>query len=335
MTFLKRYLVPRLLQYFLVIFIGLTAVFIIPRLSPSDPVQRTIAQLRSNGSYLDPATIDSFIEDLSEMYGLEGSPLEQYGAFWARLLRADFGVSFFQFPTPVNQLIKTAMPWTLALLLVTTVISWLLGNILGGLAGYYSRAPWSRVVDTFTMLIRPVPYYIFSFFLLLLLAFYIRIFPMGGGSAIGRQPAWTWSYIADVLKHAFLPALSLVLLGTAAWFQTMKLIVQNTNAENFVQYAKLGGVKQDKIVSRYVIRNAMLPQITVLALQIGQIFGGALITEIVFSYPGLGMLLYNAILTGDYNLIMGITALSIFAITTSILIIDLIYPLFDPRVRYS
>jgi len=138
----------------------------------------------------------------------------------------------------------------------------------------------------------------------------------------------------DVLRHSVLPALSLVILGGAVNFQTMKLIVQNVNAENFVQYAKLGGVKESRIVGRYVIRNAMLPQITGLALSLGQIFSGALITEIVFSYPGLGSLLYNAIITGDYNLIMGITALSIVAITTAILVLDLLYPLFDPRVRY-
>jgi peptide/nickel transport system permease protein len=137
-----------------------------------------------------------------------------------------------------------------------------------------------------------------------------------------------------VLWHSFLPALSLTILGGAIWFQTMKLIVQNVNAEDFVQYAQLGGVKEDRIVSRYVIRNAMLPQITALALALGQIFSGALITEIVFSYPGLGGLLYNAIVTGDYNLIMGITALSIVAITTAILVLDLLYPLVDPRVRY-
>jgi peptide/nickel transport system permease protein len=125
------------------------------------------------------------------------------------------------------------------------------------------------------------------------------------------------------------------LLGLAAWFQTMKLIVQNVNASDFVQYAKFGGIRERRIVSRYVIRNGMLPQITALALLIGQIFSGALITEIVFTYPGLGSLLYNAILTGDYNLIMGITVFSILAITTAILIIDLIYPLFDPRIRYT
>lgn len=335
MTFIRGYLIPRLIQYFLVIFIGLTIVFVLPRLAPSDPVQWTIAQLRSMGSYLDPATMNSFIEDLNEMYGLEGSMLEQYGAFWVRLFHGDFGVSFFQFPTPVNALIKTALPWTLVLLLVTTIISWTLGNIIGGLAGYFSRSRWSRVLDTITMLIRPIPYYIFSFGLLLLLAYVFEIFPVSGGTDIGRKLEFNLPTILDVLKHAFLPALSLIILGTAAWFQTMKLVVQNTNSENFVQYARLGGVKQGKIVSRYVIRNAMLPQITVLALLFGQIFSGALITEIVFSYPGLGLLLYNAILTGDYNLIMGITALSIVAITTAILIIDLLYPLFDPRIRYS
>jgi peptide/nickel transport system permease protein len=334
MAFIKGYLIPRLIQYFLVIFIGLTIVFILPRLAPSDPVQRTIAQLRSMGSYLDPATMDSFIEDLNEMYGLEGSMLEQYGAFWVRLFHGDFGVSFFQFPTPVNVLIKTALPWTLGLLVFTTVISWTLGNLMGGLAGYFSRSRWSRALDTITMIIRPIPYYIFAFGLLLFLAFVFKIF-VSGGTEIGRKLEFNLPSILDVLKHAFLPALSLIILGTAAWFQTMKLVVQNTNAENFVQYAKLGGVKQGRIVSRYAIRNAMLPQITVLALLFGQIFSGALITEIVFSYPGLGLLLYNAILTGDYNLIMGITALSIVAITTAILIIDLLYPLFDPRIRYS
>jgi peptide/nickel transport system permease protein len=137
-----------------------------------------------------------------------------------------------------------------------------------------------------------------------------------------------------VLWHSFLPALSIFILGAAVWFQTMKLVVQNVNGESFVQYAKLAGVEESRIVSRYVIRNALLPQITGLALSLGLIFSGALITEIVFSYPGLGSLLYNAIRNGDYNLIMGITIFSIFAITTSVLIVDLLYPFFDPRIRY-
>ena len=334
MTFVRGYLIPRLFQYVLVIFLGITAVFIIPRLSPTDPVQRTITQLRSMGGSLDPASMRAFIEDLNEMYGLEGSGLQQYGAFWQRLFHGDFGVSFFQFPTPVSELIAVSLPWTLGLLLTTTILGWTIGNIIGGVAGYFSRARWSRILDTLTMVIRPIPYYIFAFALLLLLAYVFKLFPVSGGTDIGRKPEFSLAFILDVLKHAFLPALSLVLLGAVVWFQTMKLIVQNVNAEDFVQYAKLGGIKEGKIVSRYVIRNAMLSQITGLALVLGQIFSGALITEIVFSYPGLGTLLYNAIITGDYNLIMGITALSIVAITTAILVIDLLYPLFDPRVRF-
>ena len=332
-AFLKRYLIPRLIQYFLVIWLGITVVFLIPRLTPNDPVMRMVAEMRGRGSTLEPGTMDEIIADLTEMYGLEGSWLDQYWAFWGRLIHGDFGVSFFQFPTRVNQLIRIAMPWTLGLLIMTTFLSWGLGNIIGGLAGYYSRKGWSRVLDTFAMIIRPLPYYIFAFALLLLLAWGVRWFPITGGASLGAVPTFTWAYIKNVIWHSFLPALSLVILGSAVTFQTMKLLVQNVNSESFVQYAKLGGVTENRIVGKYVIRNAMLPQITGLALAFGQIFSGALITEIVFSYPGLGSLLYRAIINGDYNLIMGITVFSIVAISTAILVVDLLYPLFDPRVR--
>lgn len=334
MTFLKRYLIPRLFQYVLILWLGITIVFFIPRLTPNDPVMAMIGEMRARGSTLEPGAMDGIIRDLTEMYGLQGSWIDQYWAFWGRLFHGDFGVSFFNFPTRVNQLIGTALPWTLGLLLSTTAISWISGNILGGLAGYFSRKGWSRSLDAIAMVIRPQPYYIFAFALLLLLAWVVRWFPVTGGASLGAIPSFTWAYIKNVLWHSFLPALSLTILGGAVNFQTMKLIVQNVNAENFVQYAKLGGVTEDRIVNRYIIRNALLPQITGLALSLGQIFSGALITEIVFSYPGLGMLLYNSVIRADYNLIMGITMLSIVGITTAILIVDLTYPLFDPRVRY-
>jgi peptide/nickel transport system permease protein len=332
--FFRRYLIPRLIQYVLVIFIGITAVFLIPRLLPNDPVLRTIGELKARGSNLEPGSMDKIIAEMTEMYGLEGSVLDQYWAFWARLLHGDLGVSFFQFPTPVNQLIATALPWTAGLLLTTTLLAWIVGNLLGGFAGYYSTHGWSHTVDAFAMVIRPMPYYIFAFALLLIFAYVVRWFPISGGATMGRQPSFTWAYVQDVLWHAFLPALSIFVLGAATWFQTMKLVVQNVSGESFVQYARLAGVEESKIVSRYVIRNALLPQITGLGLSLGLIFSGALITEIVFTYPGLGTLLYRAIVTGDYNLIMGITVFSIFAITTSVLIVDLLYPAFDPRIRY-
>jgi peptide/nickel transport system permease protein len=333
--FIRRYLIPRLIQYVLVIFIGITAVFIIPRLLPNDPVLRTISELRARGSTLEPGSMDKIIAEMTEMYGLSGSMWDQYLAFWGRLFRGDLGVSFFQFPTPVNELIATALPWTVALLLTTTIFSWVVGNLVGGYAGYHSQSPLSRTLDVMAMVIRPLPYYIFAFALLLTFTYFVRWFPVSGGATLGRQPTLSWAYIVDVIWHTFLPALSITILGMAVWFQTMKLVVQNVNNENFVQYAKLGGVEESRIVSGYVIRNALLPQITGLGLSLGLIFSGALITEIVFSYPGLGTLLYNAIITGDYNLIMGITVFSIFAITTAVLVVDLLYPLFDPRIRYT
>lgn len=333
-TFVRRYFIPRLIQYFLVIFLGITAVFFIPRFAPTDPVQRTITELRSRGAYLDPATVQDMVDDLRELYGLGGSWLEQYGTFWKRMFTGDFGISFFQFPTPVIDLIRTALPWTLSLLILTTMLSWVIGNVIGGVAGYFARNRWLRTLDAIVMVIRPMPYYIFALALLILFGYVFRLFPIAGGTAIGRKAAFNLDFILDVLRHAFLPALSLVILGGAVWFQTMKLIVQNVNAEDFVQYAQLGGIKERRIVFRYVIRNAMLPQVTALGLALGQIFSGALITEIVFSYPGLGTLLFRAITTGDYNLIMGITVISIFTITTVILAIDLLYPLLDPRVKY-
>ena len=332
--FVSRYLIPRLIQYVLVILLGITAVFFIPRLLPNDPVLRTVAELRARGSTLEPGAVDKIIADLTEMYGLEGSMGEQYWAFWGRLLRGDLGVSFFQFPTPVLKLITTALPWTLGLLLTTTLLSWGIGNLVGGFAGYYSNRRWSHLLDTVAMVLRPMPYYIFAFALLLLFAYVVRWFPVSGGATLGRQPSFSWAFIQDMLWHSFLPAFSIFILGAAVWFQTMKLVVQNVNGESFVFYAKLSGVQESKIVSRYVIRNALLPQITGLGLSLGLIFSGALITEIVFSYPGLGTLLYNAIITGDYNLIMGITVFSIVAITTAVLIVDLLYPFFDPRIRY-
>ena len=333
--FLRSYLIPRLIQYVLVIFFGITAVFIIPRLLPNDPVLQTIAELRSRGASLEPGAMDKIIADLTEMYGLGGSWLDQYGAFWVRLAQGDLGVSFFQFPTPVSALIGTALPWTAGLLLTTTALAWAVGNVLGAFAGYFSDSRWSHGMDAIAMVIRPMPYYIFAFALLLLFAYALRWFPVSGGSTLGRQPTFSLPYIQDVLWHSFLPALSILILGMAVWFQTMKLVVQSVVGESYVQYARLGGVTERKIVTRYVFRNALLPQITGLALSLGLIFSGALITEIVYSYPGLGTLLYRAIVNGDYNLIMGITVFSIFAITTTVLLVDLVYPLFDPRIRYS
>ncbi|MCX7795996.1 MAG: ABC transporter permease, partial [bacterium] len=198
----------------------------------------------------------------------------------------------------------------------------------------FSSQRWARILEGLAMVIRPVPYYIVSLGLLIIFAFLFPIFPVGGGLSVGRELHLTLDLLIDILRHAFLPALSLVLLGSSIWFMTMRLLISNIIREDYVLYAQVGGISDREIVFRYTIRNALLPQITGLALSLGQIFGGALITEQVFAYPGVGTLLYYSVSRGDYNLLMGITLFSIIGIATGVLIIDLIYPLFDPRIRY-
>lgn len=335
MKFVRSYLIPRLFQYALVIFLGITVVFFVPRLAGPNPILEMIAQIQSQGAYLDPAAVENLIEMYKEFYGLKGSLLSQYISMWRRVLSFDFGPSLLQFPTPVSELLGRYLPWTMGLLLSSTLLSWILGNMIGGIAGYFSERRWSKFLDISIMFIRPIPHYVFGVLLLILFAYIWKLFPIGGGGVFGRHVVLSISLILNILYHSFLPALTLVILGGAVWFQQMKLLVQNTKNEDFVQYAKIGGVRERTIVFQYVLRNAILPQITQLALLFGQIFSGALIVEMVFSYPGLGLLLYRAVTKGDYNLVMGITVLSIFTITTAVLVLDLVYPLFDPRIRHQ
>ena len=333
MKFVKEYLVPRLIQYFAVIFCGITAVFFIPRFTGQDPILGVIAEIQAQGSSLDASAVRSLMESLRELYGLEGTLFEQYVAMWQRVIAFDFGPSFFQFPTPVADLLRIYLPWTIGLFVTTTVLAWALGNVIGGIAGYFSHKRWSKFFDAVVMVVRPVPHYIFGILVLILFAYVWQIFPVGG-IMLGRSTVFDLNFILTIIRHSFLPALTLLILGGAIWFQQMKLLVQNVKREDFVQYAHTGGVKETRIITRYVLRNAMLPQITQLTLALGQVFSGVLIVEMVFSYPGMGLLLYRAVTRNDYNLVMGITVLSILTITTAVLIMDLLYPLFDPRIRH-
>lgn len=334
MSFVREYLLPRILQYFLVTFLGLSVAFILPRLMPINPVQQKIAQYQSFGVYIPPEQRDAMIQALKELYGLEGTLFTQYVAFWKRLFRGDFGPSLAQFPTPVMELVSRHLPWTLGLLALTTLFGWVLGTLIGGVAGYYARSRWTKILDGIAMLIRPIPYYILSLLLLLLLAYIFPIFPLGGGAGVGIQLTLNLRTILSILRHAALPALTLIIAGGITHFQAMKLIVQSVRSEDYVTYAKAAGIDERRIAFRYVIRNAMLPTITQLGLSFGFVFSGALITEMVFAYPGIGWVLYNAVMNGDYNLIMAIACISVVAITTSVFVLDLFYPLVDPRVRY-
>ncbi|AEF82023.1 ABC transporter permease [Leadbettera azotonutricia] len=331
--FLLNYVLPRIGQYIMVIFVGVTVTFIIPRLSPSDPVQAQINRTMTSGVNYTPDMLDDFRASLTALYGLEGSNWEQYLEFWGRLFRGDLGRSLSSFPTPVTELIGRSMPWTLGLLLTATIISWIVGNLLGGFSSYYPKSKLLGSIDVISQAVRPIPYYILALLLVIFFAYIWPIFPIRGAYPMGMRPSYTWKFVTTVLYHSVLPAFSLIVGGVGGWFIGMKSLTSNIISEDYVVYAETAGLKQNKILFGYVIRNAMLPQITGLALNLGMIFNGAMILEVIFTYPGIGLLAYQAILSTDYTLIMGITIFSIIGVATAALILDLVYPLFDPRVR--
>ena len=331
MTLFKEYILPRILQWIVVIFVGVTITFMIPRLSPVNPVDQAIARINSFQT-MDPDAALIMRRTMEDLYGIKGNMFEQYLTYWGRVLQGDMGPSFLSFPTPVSKIISTSIGWTIGLLATSLMISWLLGVILGSLSGYFPNRWWSQLLEKSLVLVYPVPYFILSFVLLMLLTYYWPLFPLVGGAK--GTPGFNWEYISSLVHHSFLPALSIIIGGTAFRFIMAKALASTETNSNHVQYAEIAALPRWKILFSYVVRNTMLPHINDLALSLGSIFEGALITEVVFSYPGIGYTLYSAINAGDYNLIMGITLLSIVGIATASLVVDLSYPLFDPRVRY-
>jgi peptide/nickel transport system permease protein len=328
------YLARRLGQFVLVVFIGINIAYVITHASPIDPVEQSISAVTSYGNTA-PEAIEQMRTSLRELYGLSGTPVEQYLLFWKRILRADFGPSMSAFPTPVATLVGRALPWTAGLLTVSTIIAWGLGNLLGGLAGYYQKSRGLKLLGVVAIGLHPIPYYILALLLLIVFGFLWPVLPITGGSAMNLPQTLTFEFIASVLRHAVLPALSLILIGVGSWFLGMRSLVSNIVAEDYVVYAELAGVRSWRILSSYVMRNALLPQVTGLAMSLGGIFNGAVITEKVFGYPGVGSLLVDAVYAGDYGLVLGVTTISILGVSIGVLAIDLLYPLLDPRVKVS
>jgi len=298
-------------------------------------VEAQLNKIMSSGATFTAEMVESLWVSLGELYGLEGSNWDQYLKLWSRLFRLDMGPSLSSYPTPVTTLIFQAMPWTLGLLLTATIISWIIGNLLGGLASYYPNNRLLGAVDVVSQAVRPIPYYIMALLLLVFFAYVFPILPFGGAYPSGTRPSLSLRFFLLVLRHSLLPAMSLIIIGIGGWFIGMKSLTSNIISEDYVVYAEVAGIRERKILFGYIMHNALLPQVTGLALQLGMVFNGALIMEVVFTYPGLGLLTYQAVMSNDYSLIMGITIFSIIGVATTVLLMDLIYPLFDPRVRYQ
>ena len=326
------YALKRLGQFVLVVFIGINIAYIITHATPIDPVEQSVAAATNFGQ-TSPEAIHMLRASLRELYGLTGTPLEQYTNFWRRILQADFGPSLSSFPTPVTTLIGRALPWTIGLLATATLLAWALGNLLGGLAGYYRDNRTLRFMGVVAMGLHPVPYYIAGFALIVVFGYLWPILPITGGSDINMHQKLDLDHVLSVLRHSILPAFSLMMIAIGGWFLGMRSLVSNVVTEDYVTYAELGGVAHRRILYSYVMRNAMVPQVTGLAMSLGTIFNGAVITEQIFGYPGVGSLLVSGVYAGDYGLVLGVAAMSIIGVSFAVLMIDLIYPLLDPRVE--
>ena len=328
------YLLRRLGQFVLVVFIGINISFVITHATPIDPVEQTISASTAFGSTSPEATA-MMRQSLRELYGVQGGLWQQYAVFWKRVAVLDFGPSLSAFPTPVSVLIWRALPWTVGLLLVSTSITWVLGNLLGGLAGYLRDSRTLRWTGVLVMGFHPIPYYIVAFMLLIVFGYLWPVLPITGGSQMNMARGFNLDFVLSVIKHSVLPVLSLVMVGLGGWFMGMRSLVSNIVNEDYVVYAELGGVAPRRILQSYVMRNALVPQVTGLAMSLGGIFNGAIITEQVFGYPGIGSLLVDAVHAGDYSLVLGLSTVSIVAVAGAVLLIDMLYPILDPRVKIA
>ena len=326
------YAFKRAIQMFVVIFAGVSVAFLVSHLSPIDPVSAAISRITSR-SFSNPEAIEELRSALTDMYGVDKPLPEQYQNFLVRIVQGDLGPSMIAFPSPALDLVMRALPWTVFLLTVSTLVTFSFGNLFGGLAGYFQDNRLLKVVGVGAIGVQPIPYYIVAFMMLYLFGFVWPILPTSGAYAIGVEPGWNLEFFLSVAWHAILPVASLILVGFGTWFLGMRALVSNIVTEDYVTYAELAGVHRGRVVSSYVMRNAAVPQLTALALALGSIFSGTIITEQVYNYPGLGTLLVDAVNQGDSTTVLAVSVVAIIAVAVAIFIVDLLQPFLDPRVR--
>jgi peptide/nickel transport system permease protein len=246
----------------------------------------------------------------------------------------DFGPSIARFPTSVNGMIWNALPWTLVLVTVSTLIAFVLGNLFGALLAWPRSPKWVHALAPFMLTLSAIPFYLLALALIYLFAFKWRFFPLGGGYDIGTTPGWNLDFFQQAVKHSILPALSIILASMGFWALGMRAMMVTVQGEDYVTLAEAKGLRPRRIFYHYAFRNALLPQVTALALAMGQVVSGVVLVEVVFGYPGVGGLLFQSIRTFDYTVIYGLTFLVIVAIGIATLILDLLLPKLDPRITY-
>ena len=328
------YLLKRLFQFFLIAFLAATINFFFPRMSGQDPIQQKLILLQSQGVNVSSEEVAGLIETYNAKFGLDQPLWRQYLNYLGNMARFDFGVSIANYPSTVATMLKRAIPWTIGLLLTATLISFSIGTVVGALMAWGKAPFWVRTIFPAFFTFSAVPFYLMAIILLYIFAFQWPLFPLFGGYSTQRIPEISWSFALDVLHHTILPAFSIVLAQIGFWALGMRSMMVTVQGEDYILQAEAKGLKDSRIFYRYAMRNAILPQITGLALSLGTTISGAILVEIVFSYPGVGSVLLMAVRGFDWFVIQGIVFLVIISVAFTMLVIDLIYPLLDPRINY-
>lgn len=326
------YLAERVVIFIATVLISVTVVFMVPRLVPGDPLGAIFVKLAAMGGV--SSASQEMVAEYRARFGLDQGIWQQYASYLREVVQGNLGYSIANFPTRVSTLLGGAIPWTLALLSLTTLTSWLLGSLLGALVGWSGqRSRFLQALVPVALILYTTPYYILAIILIYLLTFIWPIFPLSGAYGAGVQPELSLSFLGDVAWHSALPALSIILVSLGWWFLSMRSLIISELGQDYILWAEAKGLPRRRIFWRYAFRNALLPQTTGLALSLGHIVGGALITEAIFAYPGLGYLIYNSIKGLDFPVIQGSILLIIISVAVVNFVLDLAYPLIDPRIR--
>lgn len=320
------YLVKRIAYAVVTIFVAIVINFLLPRIIPGNPAA---VILFANYHYLPPGKVKL----LEVEFGLQGSLAYQFERYIVELFHGNLGISFSQYPATVTQLIESHLPWTLYLLGTSTLISSVLGVLAGRWVGWRSGSKADSAVSSLFIALTSLPYFWFAIISLLLFAFLIPIFPLGGTFYIYDTPSLTTKFIVDMLYHSALPIITIVVTTFPAFALTMRNTMVTQNKEDFLLMAKAKGIPQRLIEKRYAGRNAVLPVATHIVLAFGYIVSGAFFVEVVFSYQGIGYLLYTAVTSYDYPLIDGIFLMITITVVIANFVADLLYAYLDPRVE--
>jgi ABC-type dipeptide/oligopeptide/nickel transport systems, permease components len=321
------YLLKRIFSAVVTLWVALTINFLLPRAMGGDPAAYIAAQ-NAMGS-------PEYAQALRAQFGLDKGLAEQYGIYLVQLLHGNLGVSYTTFPIPVWQIITRAMPWTLLIVVTSTILSFAIAWLLGTLCALKQNSAFDNVMVGTSFYIQSVPYFWVAMLLVMAFGYYLGWFPMSHALPTGIEDVPWYKLIGAVAYHAFLPILSLVVVNLAGRMVVLRSNILQIFSEDYMLLAQAKGLKRGTILGKYAFRNAMLPSFTGLMLSLGMAVSGAITTEIIFSYPGIGLTIMNAILGHDYPLVQGCFAIIAFSIVAMNLLADLIYPLLDPRVVLS